>query len=63
MKEKIKKYWWVIIIVLFVGGIFYWYEWRPTQIRKHCYDISLPGVPENFDLNYQSCLKDSGLIK
>jgi len=36
MKEKIKKYWWIIIIVLFVGGIFYWYEWRPNQIRKMC---------------------------
>jgi len=36
MKEKIKKYWWVIIIVVVISSAFYWYEWRPSQIRKEC---------------------------
>ncbi len=22
---------------MIIIGLFYWYEWRPTQIRKECY--------------------------
>jgi len=36
MKEKIKKYWWVVIIIFIIGGAFYWFQWRPSQIRKEC---------------------------
>lgn len=24
------------ILVIVVAGAFYWYEWRPSQIRKYC---------------------------
>jgi len=29
----------LLIITLFIllGGTFYWFQWRPTQIRKNCY--------------------------
>lgn len=45
MKEKIRDFLkqnWLkasllVIIVVMVGGAFYWYEWRPSQIRKKCY--------------------------
>jgi len=47
MKEKIKKIlallnqWKVILILLLIGsGLFYWYEWRPSQIRKECAKIA-----------------------
>ncbi len=28
----------IIIVILFIfGASFYWYEWRPSQIKKECY--------------------------
>lgn len=27
----------IIIILAVLGGAFYWFEWRPSQIRKECY--------------------------
>ena len=37
MKEKIKAILPISIVILFVLGLaFYWYEWRPTQIRHDC---------------------------
>jgi hypothetical protein len=77
MNEKIKKYWWVIVIVLVIAGFFYWYEWRPTQIRKECAISILEkgdkfnheqflakyGVQEAKDNLYKNCLKEHGLEK
>lgn len=72
MKEKIKKYWWVIIIVLFIDGIFYWYEWRPSQIRKECTRVinlqnsGFGGVGKSVaekEKNYEDCLREYGLEK
>lgn len=35
--EKIKEYKGIIILILIVlAGAFYWYEWRPAQIREKC---------------------------
>lgn len=32
-----KQYVRIIILLLpFAGAVFYWYSWRPTQIRKDC---------------------------
>ncbi len=28
------------VLVLLIMGGFYWYEWRPTQIKKECSRIS-----------------------
>ena len=44
MKEKIKTFlqqnWFkiglLITLVAIAGGAFYWFQWRPTQIRKEC---------------------------
>ena len=36
MKQTLKKYWWTIIIVLIIGRAFYWFEWRPAQIKHDC---------------------------
>jgi len=72
MKEKIKKYWWVIAIALLIGGAFYWYKWRPSQIRQRCsaearFDIR--ATLENDDYKrqefinsyYEDCLMRFGL--
>lgn len=35
--EKIKQYKYIILIVLIILGFaFYWFEWRPAQIKKLC---------------------------
>lgn len=43
MKEKIKelvklaeKYKWFLLVILIIGGAFYWYEWRPVKIKHDC---------------------------
>ena len=78
MKEKIKIWFksnWLIVsltilIIAMVAGTFYWYEWRPTQIRKNCYDsiITNPFSTEleqksEFEYQYQDCLRKNGLEK
>lgn len=64
--EKIKQYQITIYfatILLLLGFAFYWYEWRPIEIRKKCYDISLLGWTQNGEINYKNCLRDNGLEK
>lgn len=51
----------IILIIAILGFIFYWYSYRPEQIRKTCYQAVL--TTDNFDLNYKSCLKSKGLEK
>ncbi len=76
MKEKIKKYWLVIFIVIIIGGAFYWFQWRPSEIRKECYSNSLdrfvggtnidgsPSLRMNSNSTfYMNCLRGHGLEK
>ena len=73
MSPSINKKIIIIILILFViilGGVFYWFELRPVQIRKNCYDsvITNPFKTEaeqrsDFNYMYQDCLKMKGLEK
>jgi hypothetical protein len=41
MIQKLKEYGWMFLIVLVVLGVaFYWYEWRPSEIRKECVSVA-----------------------
>lgn len=61
MKEKLKKYYWILIIIFVVGAAFYWYEYRPTQIRKECAK-HLSGFSSVYkESNYEKCLREHGL--
>ncbi|MFA6422814.1 MAG: hypothetical protein WCV92_05465 [Candidatus Buchananbacteria bacterium] len=62
------------LLLLILVGIFYWFEWRPSQIRKNCYASAIknpfknPNATESerrSELNfiYQNCLKIKGLEK
>lgn len=59
---------WVIItlILILVAGYFYWFQWRPSQIRKDCaekYPTNL-GMKSDIDkakTNYDHCLHEKGL--
>jgi hypothetical protein len=45
--------------VLAIAAAFYWYAWRPQQIRKTC---ALRANPERFDnIPYDDCLHQNGL--
>lgn len=34
---KLKQYWLIILIVLIIiSGLFYWFQWRPTEIKQLC---------------------------
>jgi len=74
---KFKQYWIIIILALLVlGASFYWYQWRPSQIRKECAQTSEDKWNEKkdafeidntenargyYDFYYYSCLHKKGL--
>ncbi|MDD5738579.1 MAG: hypothetical protein PHY72_01475 [Candidatus Pacebacteria bacterium] len=55
----------ILIVILaglvIIAGAFYWYSWRPTQIRQECVDATLSGVV--VDGAYELCLLRHGLEK
>lgn len=71
--EKLKQYKYIIAIVLVILGFaFYWYEYRPTQIKERCSTEARMGLrilAENDDnvrqgtinRNYNDCLMRFGL--
>ncbi len=65
--EKLKEYKYIILIGLIILGFaFYWYELRPTQIRKKCFSESLlkpitGGVKKLQSDYYDDCLMMFGL--
>ncbi len=85
MKEKIRKFvgenWFkvglLVILIISIAGAFYWFEWKPNQIKKECYQqtIAKENYPNrgqntytseerrNIELNYQDCLRQYGLEK
>ena len=67
MKKFITENWFkvviIFIVVIIVTGLFYWYEWRPSEIRKNCAiktekSVLASKLHENL---YNQCLKENGL--
>lgn len=51
-----------ILLLLILGFIFYWFQYRPYQIKKHCGWRSTDAYGGNFNPKlYDNCLKESGL--
>ena len=75
MKKFIKENWFKIIILLVIVGLFYWYEWRPSQIKKECFEKasdfsteaigkqggSVDSFDKTYDFIYKNCLRKEGL--
>jgi len=61
--EKIKQYKFIILIVIIILGIaFYWFEWRPAQIRKECSERSKVAIyGSNYNNLFNQCLHEKGL--
>ncbi len=68
----IEKYKWLILVIVLIGGYFYWYEWRPAEIRKRCIEVTADVMKdgkyygykaeqERTDFLYKGCLKLQGL--
>jgi len=72
MKPENLKYI-VLIVLLVVGGLFYWFQYRPSEIRKHCvrlvqefegeYYVKHGVFPSNEGSNdiYRQCLVGKGM--
>jgi hypothetical protein len=74
-KYYMEKYKLIILMVLFVGLIFYWYSYRPVQIRKNCYNSIFhkkinpynpitdtdAEIRSSLNFGYNNCLRSSGL--
>lgn len=73
--NKIKEYKWIILTVILIFGLgFYWFLWKPTEIRKNCFQSSYsyvyyPSSEENrsagnaidFNYKYLECVRFFGL--
>ena len=56
----------VLAALLIVAGAFYWYEYRPSQIRKSCERsarVTESWGDVNYETAYQGCLRYKGLEK
>lgn len=54
---------WVILGLVIIGlaGSFYWFEWRPVKVRRHCQEQNGGKKGENYKFNYEKCLNWWGL--
>lgn len=58
----------IFLILLLIGGLFYWFELRPSNIRSYCNwsvrwgpDKSNRLTVELYDFLYKSCLRSKGI--
>lgn len=68
---KLKQYWLIgVIFLILFGGMFYWFQWRPSQIVKQCDKEAVEkarSVDDGnqaikwYDVRYKSCLREKGL--
>lgn len=65
MLIQIKNIILIIIFILLILGGFYWFQYRPTQIRSFCdWDTKrIHGwrITKTYDEEYNSCLHSKGL--
>ena len=57
----------LIIVIAVAGGVFYWFQWRPSQIRKECSEKIIEGAKgkslsaNELEIGLDYCLKLYGL--
>ncbi len=60
---KLRQYWVIILLTLvLLSMVFYWYEWRPSNIRQDCANrYSHPSDATTKE--YERCLQQNGITK
>ena len=60
----------IILAVMILGFLFYWYEFRPYQVKKNCFKETTEWVKDQetleeyskaYDFYYKNCLRKRGL--
>jgi hypothetical protein len=64
----------IVVVGLLLAGAFYWFSWRPTEIRKNCFQneysyVYYPtsesnrpvGNEADFNFKYLECVRFNGL--
>ncbi len=54
----------LILVIIILGFLFYWYSYRPEQIKKECYKESYDKPGFRFNSNedmYKECILSKGL--
>jgi hypothetical protein len=67
--EKLNENRYVVIIALLIlSGAFYWFQYRPSEIKKTCDEVakneaarSYGNREKNYDFKYRQCLRENGL--
>jgi len=65
--KKINSWKFIIVFILVIGGIFYWYEIRPSIIYSNCHYEAMKykrngliQAKNNYEFGYERCLKRHG---
>ncbi|MEK7482281.1 MAG: hypothetical protein AAB620_00610 [Patescibacteria group bacterium] len=56
----------ILAIFVIIAGAFYWYEYRPTEIRKSCERsarITESWGDVSYEVAYRGCLRYKGIEK
>ena len=75
LKENWFKVSFLAVVIVVIGGSFYWFQWRPQKIRIECNDSAFRGSMESLDVStqtqsgrmdlkykfYKDCLRYSGI--
>ena len=40
-------------VIVLLGGLLYFFEWRPAEIRKRCFDDSMSGILKDNDVKLE----------
>ncbi len=72
--KKSQKIIYVFLVLTVLFFAFYWYEWRPSQIKQACSNLATPdflnetlksngiiSTKDQYDKNYERCLEAKGL--
>ena len=62
----------MVLLLVFVAGVFYWFQWHPSQTRSYCHKmiVDLQGSVEElrnereiarYKALFDSCLNEHGL--
>jgi hypothetical protein len=53
-----------ILVFLFGGGWFYWYEYRPSMVREACSKLAEKEADKDmfiYEIIYRHCLRKNGM--